>query len=401
MLVVALLLGEQLFIMALHKPTDLQRTVFVFGIAQLATVNANTFATLLHAARTVGKLAILNVATKLFWASSVAVALVIGAPLELLALAFLLSESLRCLVNFIVARKRLELELVIDGAATRRALRAALPFYINSTAVLLYAKIDVTIMAMQLPDEEVGWYGTATSIAGITFILTPLFSSVLMPQLARAVTKGTDELYSMLRRSLELLCVISIPISLATGLGADLAIGTIFGPPFVPAALALRVLSPIFVLTYVAMLGSTCLVLTGRGWTATTISILSIFLNATLNQFLLRPGMRLFGHGGGGTTAAALSVFTELVVSCAFLIAMGRGVFDRKNVLILLKCALGCIVAIGCHVLFAPLGAARLIVDVIAYGVVVVVTGAVEPRSFARTIHQAWVTRNSPSGLAT
>jgi O-antigen/teichoic acid export membrane protein len=199
----------------------------------------------------------------------------------------------------------------------------------------------------------------------------------------------------MYRRSLELLLVIAIPVSLMMGLAADFVIGTIFGRAFLPSIPALQVLAPMFVLTYVAMLSAMTLVLTGRGWTTTIISLSSIAANALLNVALLRPGHRWLGAGGGGTTAAAISVATELLVVVAMLGAIGGKVFDKRNVATIAKCLVGCAVAIAAHAMLARLGPLRLVVDAGAYAAIVIASGAVRPGELLHTLKDAWATRRA------
>lgn len=391
------LLGQEVFLRLNHKSDELARACLIFGAAQLASSNGNTFATLLQATRTVGRLAIWNVVSKVLWAGGSIVAMIAGGRLEGLALAFLISETVRAIGLWRIVRKDLGTTLAIDREATKKALRESLPFYVNAAAIIVYAKIDVTIMAMQLPDDEVGWYGTAWGFAGIAMLLTPLLGAVLMPQLARAAARSHEELYAMYRRSLELLLVMAIPVSLMMGLGADFVISTVFGAKFVPAIPALEILAPMFVLTYVAILSATCLVLTGRGWTTTTISLSSIAANAALNVFLLRAGQKWLGTGGGGTTAAAISVATEVLVVIAMLAAIGGNVFDKRSLATVAKCLFGCAVAVGTHLALARLGPLRLIVDAVAYSAIVIATRAVRPGELLGTLKEAWSSRRARS----
>jgi O-antigen/teichoic acid export membrane protein len=199
----------------------------------------------------------------------------------------------------------------------------------------------------------------------------------------------------MYRRSLELLLVMAIPASLMMGLAADFVVPTVFGEAFLPSIPALQIFAPMFVLTYVAMLSAMCLVLTGRGWTTTIISLSSIAANALLNVLLLRPGQHWLGAGGGGTTAASISVATEVLVVMAMLGVIGSKVFDKKNVVTIAKCFAACAVAIAVHVLLARLGPLRLVVDAIAYSAIVIASGAVRPRELLRTLKDAWATRRA------
>ena len=68
------------------------------GCAQVVSLTAATLATILYASQTVGRLAVLNVASKLLWAAGVGVALYEHASIEWFAVAFFISEGLRLVV---------------------------------------------------------------------------------------------------------------------------------------------------------------------------------------------------------------------------------------------------------------------------------------------------------------
>jgi O-antigen/teichoic acid export membrane protein len=374
---VLLLAGMQGFVMLGHKTPEVQRTVLIFGVAQLASTNANSFAALLHASRRVGRLAVLNVATKVIWAGGVGAALLLHTGLEAFACAFLVSEVVRAVALWRHVRRNLGVRLRVDWSATKKAIRSSLPFYVNAAAIALYAKIDITIMSMLSSDVEVGWYGSAGNIAGIAMLLAPLMGWVLMPQLSRAAARADEELLAMFRRALELLLALAIPVSMVMGLSADVVIRVVFGAAFAPAIPSLEILSPMFVLTYLAMLTATTLILLGRGWSVTLISIGSLLLNALLNLLLLRPALRWLGPGGAGIAASWISVATEVAVALAMIVAIGGRSLDKKNMTVFAKSVGACTVVVAMHVALARIGPLRLLLDMVVYAAIVISTGAV------------------------
>ena len=59
------------------------------------------------------------------------------------------------------------------------------------------------LLAGMAADSEVGWYGAASSLAGLSLLLAPLIGWVLMPLLARARARSREELDELVRRSIE------------------------------------------------------------------------------------------------------------------------------------------------------------------------------------------------------
>lgn len=395
-LVVAI--GMASFLGLEHRSAELQRTVFLCGISQLVGVQNATLAAMLHANRTVGRLAITNVAGKIIWGAGVAVAILIGGRrLEPFALAYLVSEISRYVVLVRTTRRELGLKVRIDVAATRAVLIASAPYYVASAAQSLYQKVDVGVMSVLLSDRELGFYGAAGTFSVLSLLLAPLVGAILMPQLARAAAESDRELLHVLRRIVELLVVYATPVALMLGLGADVLVALVFGPRFAPCVPSVRVLSCMFIATYLAMVISSALLMLNRSWEVTWISIASVPLNLLLNALLLRFALRWFGEGGGGTVAAAISVFTEMSVVAAMLFFLRRNIFDEQASRNIAKTAVGVAVAIGVHLLLHRAGTAclawpasplrviclagcrgfgRLAVDASVYLVIVIASGA-------------------------
>ena len=137
----------------------------------------------------------------------------------------------------------------------------------------------------------------------------------------------------MFRRAIEGVLALAVPVSLMLALGADLIVTRLFGEKFLPAIGSLRVLSPMFVAVYLAMLAATHLNLTNRSWRVTSVTVGSLALNALLNLFLIHPAYRLLGEGGAGVVAAAISVACEVLVAAALLAMIGRTAWDRRSIL--------------------------------------------------------------------
>ncbi len=377
----ALVFGAMaLMVWAGNRSGTAQKTVFIFGVAQLFFTTNSTLASLLHASRSVGRLSALNVATKLLWGAGVAAAVWFDRGLQGLAAAVVLSEGVRTVGLFHVVRKQLGLKLRLDLRATKKVLIASSPFYLNTVAIAIYARVDVNIMSFVTSDKEIGWYGSAANFAGLAMLMSPLVGWVLMPQLSRAAARSHEELIAILRRAIEAILALAIPISLMIGVGADIWVRLMFGPAFGPATPALRILAPIFMFTYLAMTASICLNLMNRAWRVTAISVSACVLNAGMNVILIPIAGKVFGDGGAGIGAASSVLLGEILVSVLLLRALGSNVFDKRNVSCLAKSLFACLVVIGVDIYFHRLGGLRLLIDVVVYTVVALGTGAVRLR---------------------
>jgi O-antigen/teichoic acid export membrane protein len=404
-LFVRLLMSVGLFaVMALvlsltHRPPSVQRVVFVFGLAQmLVAVNGN-LASLLHASRNVGELAIINVAAKILWSVGMGLSLVLHAGLVGLASAFLISEAARAAALLPLARRYLGIRMEWKPAAVRAVIIASFPFYLSQVANSVYGKIGITLLSIFSNDTEVGWYSSAGNVAGLSLLVSPLIASVLLPLLARANGRSTEQMFAIMSRAIRGILMIILPVSLMLGLGADVWVHLLFGASFAPAALSLRVLAPIFVLTYVAMIVSTCLVLLGRAWAVTAVSFGALALSLVLNALLIPHSMRWFGPGGAGAGAAMVVVATEASVVVAFLVLVGARAFDRPTVSSIVRAVAACALVVVIDVILRPMGSSRLWIDVGAYPALLFALGAVGARDTQRVM-ELWLRRRRQHGTA-
>jgi O-antigen/teichoic acid export membrane protein len=371
------------------RTEDVRNLVYLYALTQFfVTANANLSA-MLHSKGRVGGMSVLAVLTKVVWASGVLWAMAVHAGLWAYAVSYLASESIETVALWWLAKQHLGLAFRIDLDATKTMLKSSLPYYLTAFATTAYGKLDVSILDFYEGSTEVGLYGAASTIAGLTLLVTPLIGWVLMPMYARAASRSRQELFDQVSRSLELILLVAIPASLLIYLGADLWIRVIFGAAYAPAASALRVLAVMFVLTYVAIIYAMTLIMLERAWAFTWISVGGLVVNATLNLVFVRYSVGTFGTGGGGTGCALAMLATEIfVVTCMVVITRG-GAIRRRNVSVVGRCLAACGVVAAVHALIPNLGYARLAVDGVLYFVLVIATGAFRPKEILGTVRKA------------
>jgi O-antigen/teichoic acid export membrane protein len=354
------------------------------------------YAALLHAVGAVGGLASLNVAAKLVWAVGIVVALKTGRGVIGIAQAMVLSEVARCAVLVALGRTHVKLRLRINFRATGMVLRASLPFFIAGVAQTFYARIDVSIMSFLTSDTEVGWYGAASTIAGLSLLLSPIISWVLLPLSSRAAARSEEELVHVMRQSMAFVLIIAIPASLGIWAAADVLIVQAFGDAFAPAVHSLRIIAPTFLLTYLAMVSASLLVRLDRAWTVTTISLLGMMLSPTLNLLLVPRFAVRFGAGGAGMGAAVALTLTECFTAGMMTWQLRSRAFDRASLLLIAK-TLALALGVGAlDLALRPLGAWRLPIDVAAYLVAGVAFGLISIRAL-RDLARAVMTRGTPA----
>jgi O-antigen/teichoic acid export membrane protein len=387
--------GMAIFLRVSGRTSDVRTLAYVFALAQFFVVANGTLSAMLHARGRVKGMSALSVATKVIWAVGVLVSMAMHAPLWTYAASYLASESVETVILTRLAHKHLGLVFRVDRRETKRMLVSSLPYYVAGIAVTAYGKLDVTLLELSAGDKEVGLYGAASTVAGLTLLISPLIGWVMTPMLARAAARSREELYKHVSTSMGLILTAAIPASLVVNLGADLWIRVIFGAPYAPAATALRVMATMFVLTYVAIVYSTALVMLERAWALTLISVGGLVVNVTANLVLIRFSIRWFGEGGGGTGCAGAMLCTEIFVVLCLAFLIGKNAMDRTTIATTARSLAAYGVVAVVHVLLARLGYIRLPIDVALYFVLVIASGTLRPKEMLAAIREALRNRAS------
>lgn len=382
---------------AMGRPPEVQRVVYVFALAQLFVTTNATLSAFLQAKGNVGSMSVLAVTTKIIWALGAVLAVVADLGLLAVALAYLVSEAVESVVLLRLAGRHLGLVLRVDLTATWKVVVLSLPLYFATLMMTAYGKLDMTLLALAGGDDEVGWYAAACAIASLARLLSPLMGWVLNPTLARAAARSHEELFARIRGATELILVIAIPAALFIDRGADLGVRLLFGDAFAPATLALRLLAPTVVVTYVAMILSTTLFMLGRTWTIAAIAFGGLVVNVALNLTLIRPALARLGAGGGGAGCAVATLGTELFGVAVMTWLVGRRAFDLRIATAVGKSLAACALVVSIDHLATPLGWARLGLDAIVYVTFVAVTGVIRPEWVAIALAAAR-RRRAPHG---
>lgn len=355
----------------------------IFGVGYVVQVIGQSQAALLTANRTVDGLAVANVVTRVAWGGLVGVALIVGAPLEALAGAFVVGELLRAGMMHLDARRRMGLVLRVDARETRRVVVASMPYFSNHVAQQLH-RLDVPVLAFMANDDRaVGWYGAATTFSLLIYLFAPLLGSVLLPLMTRAWARSEAELWVVVHRCTGALLAIAVPVALLVALGADVWVRLVFGAAFAPAALSLRAFALQCVLAYLSTVLTLTFITVGRAWSLTVISGVAVLVKPALIVALVPVCARQFGEGGAGVGAALGVVLSEIVMLVLMLrtagpLAVSPAIRHQAG-----RTAVVSALVVGIHVALAPLGPWRLLFDMLAYAALGAALGALPLKELA------------------
>jgi len=373
-----LLVGLFVFAATTDPDPEIRLALVVFGVTQALVVMNASLAALLQASTKVSGLAVANVVTKLVWGVGV-IAVVQGTSrYAILALPLLFGELLKSALLWPTVRRELSLKMVINRPETRLVLVASIPFFVNTISYTMGNKLDITLLKSFSSKEEVGYYSAAQNIASLAMLLAPLEGWVITPLLTRAVKRSEDEFFAILRRAIEGILVLAIPATMLISFGASFWMRVACGQKYLPGAGSLEQLAPSFVFTYAAVLLATALIILKRSWTVTLISLSRVALQPILMWLVVPWASRRWGLGGAGMGDALVFTFLEMYVTAMFLFFLGRRAFDQRSIVALVKSMLALGVTYGVHHFLERFGPLRLVVDALAYAVLVLALGAVK-----------------------
>jgi len=191
------------------------------------------------------------------------------------------------------------------------------------------------------------------------------------------------------RRAMEMILITAIPITLFLALGADVVVVTMFGSAFAPAARSLRVLAPMFVLTYAAIVSSSILIRLERAWTVTLISISGMIVTPILDLILVPRSLAAFGQGGAGIGAGVALIVTELYTTILLVALLGGRAFDKRSVVVLMKSIAVCALVVALDHVLLPLRGWRLVADAAVYLVLVIAWKAADISALGELLGRA------------
>ncbi|GAC1683661.1 MAG: hypothetical protein NVS9B3_01630 [Gemmatimonadaceae bacterium] len=370
------------------KPVATIHLVLILGVAQFLITVSATYAALLHSVGTVDGLSILNVASKLGWGVGIVVAIAIGAGVVGIAVAMLLSEIVRAGGLALLTARHFELRYAVRLRASLAVLRLSLPYYVATLAQMVYARMDIALMAFLTTDTEVGYYGAASMIAYLAMLLSPLISWLLLPLTSRAGARSDEDLMRVARRAMEVVLSVAFPLSLFLFLGADVLVLRGFGAAYAPAITSVKLQAFSFALTYAAMVGASILIRLQKGWAVTYVALGGMVLSLVLNLLLVPWCVGRFGAGGAGNGAGIALVAVEVYTVGAQTWLLGRQSFDRRSLGVILRTIAVCAAVAIIDALIRRLGAWRLVVDAPLYVLLAAATGAVDVRMIAGVVRR-------------
>lgn len=189
------------------------------------------------------------------------------------------------------------------------ALRQSPSYAASDFLVMLFMRQDVLIVALLLGDTAAGLYSPAVGILNAAFLAPGAVHLVIVPVLSRLFTVDARQAWITTRRSLGLLIVIGIFMSLVLLYGAPL-VGWLLGASFSQSQNILKILSPIIFFHSINFGLAAVLVAGDLQTQRSRVQAVAVIINALLNLMVVR--------WAGISGVAVVYVITEIVLLAGY-----------------------------------------------------------------------------------
>lgn len=194
----------------------------------------------------------------------------------------------------------------------------------------IYNKIDVTMLNILATDESVGYYTYAQKTVNMVLTMSNAVTAALLPRLSYYYDNNRAGFYKLLDKGFQVLCIMTLPLSVGMALVAPQAVEFLYGEAFEPAVLTIRLMCPLILIKGFGDLFCYQLVYSTKSEkiilpASASASVINIITNAALIPTLLQNG------------AVIASVFSELVTNAVQFIYMKKKVKFTINMKALTK----------------------------------------------------------------
>ena len=218
-----------------------------------------------------------------------------------------ISSGGSAILNFIYSRKLVNWKQKA-GLEYKKHLKPILLIFGTSVASSIYMTMDTTMLGAMNGDTATGIYTAAVKINAVVSTLIGTISSTILPRVSYYIGNGLKEEYKkLMKSSMDILMMISMPMSIGMICTSDILILLFSGAEFLPGSLAAKILSAKVVVGAINRVLAYQICIPNKQDKEVLVStsggaIFNLFANA-----LLIPEL-------GATGAAIATLFSEIVV---------------------------------------------------------------------------------------
>ncbi|MEK6949924.1 MAG: flippase, partial [Nanoarchaeota archaeon] len=143
--------------------------------------------------------------------------LFLGFKVIAVLLAYLFVMFVDLIINyFFYTRKIGKIDFKFDMHFSKDILKRSLPFAIATVFIVIYFKIDITMLSIMKGDAVVGWYSAAYGLIESLHFLPLAFTTAIFPVAARYFIENKQKLILLYEEAMRYMFYLAIPIAVGT-----------------------------------------------------------------------------------------------------------------------------------------------------------------------------------------
>lgn len=297
--------------------------IVIIGVSSLISQIGTVFKTSLVGNERMEYIAYADIVGKLFRTVVTLTVIFMGFGILAVALVVIGTSIVSVLMQVFAARKLHPIKLSFRWDIVKWMLKASAPFFFVAVFRAIYVQVDVIIISLLVNEEVIGWYSAADSLFSTFLFIPTIFLTAAFPALARLFEEKSDELGSLMRKSFDMLMLLSIPIGLGMFvLGTEIVV-LIFGPDFENSGAVLSVMGIVLIFTYLNILIGRFLIATNRQNKWTIVMAIAVLLSFPLDFILVPWCQETFGNGAIGGALAFVVTESGMLLIGIYLLPKG------------------------------------------------------------------------------
>lgn len=322
-----------------------------------------------------------NVATKIAYTGSCLLFLFMGLGVYWVAGASIISVIVGLLFLWRAVTRESLASYTVDFSDIPRIMSSSYQYLITSLMLAVYQNIDSMFIASLVDAKAVGYYGTAMGLYATMMFLPTVIGTIIFPILSRGFAEASSQINNIVRRTFNLMFVISVPIGFGIAVVGEPFVQLIYGPEFAPSGTILSMFGVVLIFTYLNTFFAQLLISVDRT-KRLNITIFIIILATFPLDFALIPWFENTLHNGalGGAFSFLLTEFGQVAMA---LLLLPKGTLEWANVrsVTLTLCA-GTVMIVATYWLreqFLPLS---IIVGAVSYTAMILVLRVLPKEDF-------------------
>ncbi len=172
-----------------------------------------------------------------------------------LALAYAIGSGAGMFASFFVLRRNFRnLFTSFTRSLLKPIITTAWPFGLLAMLGAIMLNTDIIMIGSLGTPTQVGYYSAAQKIIQLLYVLPAFLATGIFPLMSRLAKNNSEGADRVLGKSLALVIMLALPITIGGIFGAPFIIRLFFGAEYIPATLSLRILMLTLPITYPAMI---------------------------------------------------------------------------------------------------------------------------------------------------